>query len=71
MEDTKAILALIYRDYIVSKKEREELIKKEQEEVEKEEKLREKYNPDNVFKKKEKAEIQEETNNMQLVEIKE
>lgn len=72
LEDTKAILALIYRDYIVSKAEREELIKQQQEEAEKEEeKLREKYNPDNVFKKKEKTEIQEENNNMQLVEIKE
>ena len=52
-EDAQAILALIYRDYIVSESERNELLKEEQETIkEQEEKLREKYNPDNLFKKK-------------------
>ena len=46
--DTRAILALIYRDYIVSKEERDKLLKEEQERLDKEEQeLREKYNPDN------------------------
>ena len=51
-EETKEILALIYRDYIVSPKE---LIKEETElEKQKELELREKYNPDNLFKNKHK-----------------
>ena len=52
-EDTQAILALLYRDYIVSEEEKEKLIKEEKEESQKQEaELREKYNPDNIFKKK-------------------
>lgn len=70
--DTKVILALIYRDYIVTKEEREDLIAKEKAELEKEEKeLREKYNPDNLFKKKDNIKDEEIINNMQLIEIKE
>lgn len=70
-EDAQAILALIYRDYIVSESERNELLKEEQETIkEQEEKLREKYNPDNLFKKK-TQEKSETVDNMQLVEIKE
>lgn len=54
-EETKEILALIYRDYIVSTEERKELIKEEAEfEKQKELELREKYNPDNLFKNKHK-----------------
>lgn len=54
-EETKEILALIYRDYIVSQEERKELIKEETElEKQKELELREKYNPDNLFKNKHK-----------------
>lgn len=49
---TKAILALIYRDYIVSKEEKERLIEIEKEKINKiEEEKREKYNPNNLFKK--------------------
>ena len=54
-EETKEILAFIYRDYIVSPEERKELIKEETElEKQKELELREKYNPDNLFKNKHK-----------------
>ena len=50
--ETRAILALIYRDYIVSTEERKKLILEEKEENLKiEAELREKYNPNNVFKK--------------------
>lgn len=52
-QETQAILALIYRDYIVSPEERNKLLEEEREEqirIEKE--LREKYNPDNIFKKR-------------------
>ena len=74
-QDTKAILALIYRDYIVSKDDRYKLLKEEQERLNKEEQeLWEKYNPDNLFKKKTNTVEEKDTNsinNMQLVEIKE
>ena len=74
-QDTKAILALIYRDYIVSKEERYKLLKEEQERLNKEEQeSREKYNPDNLFKKKTDTVEEKDNssvNNMQLVEIKE
>ena len=74
-EETKAILALIYREYVVSKEERIRLIKEAQERLDKEEQeLREKYNPDNIFKNNvttTKQEEKEESINMQLVEVKE
>lgn len=47
-QEAKDILALIYRDYLVSKTEREELIQREI----RNHKEKEKYNPDNLFKKK-------------------
>lgn len=70
-EDTQAILAMIYRDYIVSEDEKIKLLKEEKDEkIKLENELREKYNPDNMFKKKNKEEnIQ--INNVQLIEIKE
>lgn len=52
MEETQQILAVIYRDYLVTKEEREELLKEESEEEKRiEQELREKYNSDNLFKK--------------------
>ena len=70
-EETQQILALIYRDYIVSEEKRNELIKEEKEaEIKIEEELRQKYNTDNIFKK-EKTDIQEsKSNEFKLVEIK-
>ena len=48
--ETRVILALIYRDYLVSQEERKRLIEKEQiEKNEFEKQLREQYNPDNIF----------------------
>ena len=74
-EDTKAILALIYRDYIVSKEERNKLLEEEQKQINKQQQeLYEKYNPDNIFKKKvdtSQKKDKESINNMQLIEIKE
>ncbi len=70
LEETKAILALIYRDYIVSVEERNNLLieeKREQEKLEIE--LREKYNPDNLFKNKQSEIPNEFTENTQLIEI--
>ena len=71
--ETLAILALIYRDYIVSPEEREKLLKEEKEEqIKIENELREKYNPDNIFKTKKVAtpnEIQKTETITQLTEI--
>ena len=59
-KETRAILALIYRDYIVSSEERKKLLVEENEEqIKIENELREKYNPDDIFRKK--NEIQETT----------
>lgn len=61
-EETQAILALIYRDYIVSPEKRQELIAEEtnvQQRIENE--IREKYNPDNIFSKSKQEEIIEDS----------
>ena len=59
-EETQSILALIYRDYIVSPEKRNELIKQEQEEQTRiANKIREQYNPDNIFKNKEDVVIED------------
>ena len=54
-EDAKVLIALIYRDYIMSEEEKEKVI----EEAERQEQeIREKYNPDNLFKKNSKIEYE-------------
>ena len=69
--DTKAILALIYRDYIVDTEKRNKLIQEEKAQREIYEKeLREKYNPDEIFKNRTVKE-DEVINNNQLIEVKE
>ena len=71
-KETQAILALIYRDYIVSQEERSRLLSEEREEERRiENELREKYNPDNLFKNKSNN-IENNTNNpVEMVEYKE
>lgn len=73
-EKTKDIIALIYRNYWCSEEERKELDQKLIENDRKfEEELREKYNPDNIFKnnvtttKKEELEVKEEKIEQSLV----
>ena len=73
-EKTKDIIALIYRNYWCSEEERKELDQKLIENDKKfEEELREKYNPDNIFKnndtttKKEEPEEKEEKIEQSLV----
>lgn len=52
-EETKIILAVIYRDFLCSKEERENLLERDKNKLlEFEKELREKYNPDNLFKNK-------------------
>ena len=55
LQQTKEILTVIYRDYLCNNTEREELDKTLNEnELKYQNELREKYNPDNLFKKREK-----------------
>ena len=76
MNETKQILALIYRDYICSKEERENLILQEQQERQRIEKEKqEKYNIDfekrNENKKSKNIEEELETEETSLIEYKE
>ncbi len=72
--ETQAILALIYRDYIVSPEERNRLLVEEKHElirIEKE--LREKYNTDNIFHnhpQDTQTEVKENSNNIAIVKYK-
>lgn len=55
LQQTKEILTVIYRDYMCNASEREELDKTlNKNELKYQNELREKYNPDNLFKKREK-----------------
>lgn len=50
MEETKIVLAVIYRDFLCSEEEKKEIkLKDSQKLMEYEEELREKYNTDNIF----------------------
>lgn len=70
-EETQCIMALIYRDYICSPEERAKLIKEEiAEEKRIEQEIREKYNPDNLFKKNKEIIPEELKNETSLIEIK-
>ena len=52
-KETKAMLGIIYRDYLCSEEQRRKLLENEKTEIEEyERELREKYNPDNIFKNK-------------------
>ncbi len=70
----KAIIAILYRDYWATSSQREKIVAKQNYDRKKlEEQKRKLYNPDNIFKNKEKAEkvasIKE--NSAQLIEYKE
>ena len=70
-QETQAILALIYRDYIVSPKEREKLIAEEKEElIKQEQELSKQYSIDNLFKKKHSNEKEISNEDTQLIQIK-
>lgn len=71
---TKALLAMIYRNYMCSEKEKVEYEKNlKQNENTYQIELREKYNPDNIFQKdkKEYNTLNNERDNVQLVKYKE
>ena len=69
-DETIIILSLIYRDFLCSKEEKEKLkLRDTQRMKEVEDELREKYNVDNLFKNRQKAQEDEQvqTNNSLLV----
>ncbi len=62
MEETKIILALIYRDFLCSEQEKKEIkLKDSQKLLEYEKELREKYNTDNLFKNKKERDVEYES----------
>ena len=74
-EETKIILAVIYRDFLCSKEERAELLERDRYKLlEFEQELREKYNPDNLFKNKKhdsiEATYKKTTENLSLAQYK-
>ena len=71
MEETKQILALMYRDYICTKEERKELLEKEQEKrIEKETENKEKYGINfEKIKANKRKEENYGVNETQLIEI--
>ena len=51
LKDTKIILSIIYRDYLCSEEKKKELIEKDKADlVRYENEIRERYNPDKIFK---------------------
>lgn len=62
MEQTKIILAVIYRDFLCSEQEKNEIkLKDSQKLLEYEKELREKYNTDNLFKNKKESDVEYES----------
>ena len=71
-EETRGLLALMYENYWCPEEEKQDLQKKFYENEQKyQEELRQKYNPDNIFSKKNKNIIETEDNQTQLIEYKE
>lgn len=71
-KDTKTICSLIYRSYLCSKEEKAKLTEQDREIlIQKEQELREKYNPDNIFKNKQHQEETIVETHTELIEYKE
>lgn len=74
-EETHIILALIYRDFLCNEQEKKELLIRDAKRVQEfEDELREKYNPDNIFKNRTKRINNSNNMNndcMAMVEVKE
>ena len=67
-EITKAIFAIFFRDYWATEYQRERILQKEKaDEIKIEEEKRNKYNPDDIFKKKKIHTIIDNTENNNLV----
>lgn len=51
LDETRILLSIVYRDFIASNKEKKQITDMEKNELlEEEKRIREKYNPDNIFK---------------------
>ena len=72
LRETNAIIIILFRDYFATPEQKEKLEKiLIQNEKKHQEELREKYNPDNIFKKSENSKKEAETiETMALVEVK-
>ena len=73
MEETKNILALIYRSYVATDEEKQEFLRKDKQELEKiEEDKKLKYNPDNIFQNEnlKKDVIEKENTEIAVIEEK-
>lgn len=71
-KETKEMLGIIYRDYLCSNEERNKLLKQEEQEMKQyEEELRQKYDPNDIFKNKQKEyNYEKEKANVAMVEYK-
>ena len=69
--ETRGIISLVYQDYICSEEEKNNYILKcENYEIKKENELKEKYNPDNIFNKSYDNNINDSKDEVALVETK-
>ena len=70
---TRGLIALVYKDYICDEDEKKEYLRIIQEKImQKEVDKRKKYNPDNIFKNKEKKSIENPTSSIvSMIEYKE
>ncbi len=73
LDETRILISIVYRDFIASKKEKNEITNMEKNELLQEEKrIREKYNPDNIFKKHDTQQKENViTNEVAMIEYKE
>lgn len=74
-EETIVILAVIYRDFLCPRQEREKLVKRDSNKLlEFEKELKEKYNPDDIFKNRKNSQTVFQNNNLEenaIIEYKE
>ena len=71
LDETRAILANIFRDYWATPYQKEKIEARERYELEKiEEEKRKKYNPNEIFGKKEELKVEKEIENKLPVEVK-
>lgn len=73
LDETRVLLSIVYRDFIASNKEKNQITDMEKNELlEEEKRIREKYNPDNIFKKRNVQQKENViTNEVTMIEYKE
>lgn len=72
LRETEAILSVLYRDYWATTEERKKIREKEKSEIEVLEiEKREKYNPDDLFKKRISLDNRNTAKNLSITEVKE